>query len=644
MTRFGLILVLVVAALAAACNDRTRSISPRGTTPSSSLQPDLGIETDVAFDQPVRGLCVPGSRRCIAANSPQFERCRDDGTSFGAGTCTDGEVCREASCVAFSCVPQRPLCIGATTAAICDESGTAVADAHPCEGAEVCVGGTCVDPCQIARDTRSYITCEYKAQELPNLYQQLPDSDQSPFAIVVANPSRQVSSHVTVRDLGEIAQLREPFRLAPGPSYGVGRATDLGSEVLLASGSSRPIESADAVEIPPGAAGVFMVTGSGAYDIQSTRPVVAYQFSPYCCNFTATNDASLLLPTSSWGKRYRVLGYPTWRVSSAAEWVHAYITVVSDVPTTVRVTSPATLTTGSMQGKELEVTLEPGLPVQFSTAYEGGRADSRELDLSGAVVEADDPVGVFTGHPCVFVPDGKWACDHLEEALLPAEILGARYVLTPVRRRSNERGDPDAREATYWRIVADETSTLTFAPTLSELDVLASSTKATPACADGMTLEAGEVCEFGTTQPTTLSSTGALIVGGVISGHESTGVRFYGSQAGDPSLFVLPPVEQFRSSYAFVSPPTFLRTYVTVAAAPSSPVTLDGRAVPDAQRLERRVVSLGGVEWEVFTIAIESGVHTMESTTRFGIVAYAYDDYVSYAFTGGLDLVPKGAR
>ena len=35
-----------------------------------------------------------------------------------------------------------------------------------------------------------------------------------------------------------------------------------------------------------------------AFRVQTTYPVVAYQFSPYCCNYSFSNDASLLLPTN----------------------------------------------------------------------------------------------------------------------------------------------------------------------------------------------------------------------------------------------------------------------------------------------------------------------------------------------------------
>lgn len=637
------VLPMLMLLIFAACNDRTRTVRPGDRDP---LQPDLGIVDDAGFDQPVRGLCVPGSRRCVTENSPLFEQCGGTGTSFTRGACEDGDVCREGDCIPFSCVPGRPLCVGATTAGVCDASGVAVDDAAPCPDANVCIGGTCVDPCEVARESRSYITCEYTSVVLPNLYQDLAETRNAPFAVVVANPAPLVPTRVTIRDTeGAPAQLRVPFTMTPGANYAVGEETELESHLLLAGGGSEPVTTTSDVEVPPGAAAVFMLEGSAAYTVSATRPVVAYQFSPYCCNFTATNDASLLLPTSSWGTRYRLLSYPAWRLQEGP-WEQSYVSIVSDVDTTARITSEVSVQASVGTGTELEIELTAGVPqlIRTTAALEDS-LDDEATDLTGAVVESDDPIAVFAGHPCTFVPTDQWACDHLQEALLPADILDSRYLLTPVRRRSPYPvdDDRDLREATYWRIVADEATTLSFAPQLSDLNRYPPSNESSPECDDGLTLQPGEFCEFGTTDPTSLNGTGAMMVAGIISGHQSTGVRVYGTQAGDPSMFVLPPVAQFRSSYAFVSPPTFKRTYVTVAAPPSEPLTLDGRSVPETERLERELIELNGQSWEVFTIAIEPGVHTMEAENRFGVVAYAYDDYVSYAFTGGLDLVPKGA-
>jgi hypothetical protein len=641
-------ILLLAIAIGAGCQDRTT----RSTDPvPGTVVADVGfVEGDVAFDEPVRALCVPGSLRCLAENSPLYARCSEDGEGSTSGACDDGQVCREGTCVPFTCVPDRPLCIGPSTRGVCDESGTTVRDVEQCEAATVCRGGACTDPCEEARSTRSYIGCEYVAQPLPNLYRELPASSDAPYAIVVANPASLVGARVTVTtDSGEPAELREPFDLVPRQRYAFAETTALRSELLLEDGSSKAIEDAEDLNVPPGAAAVLLVTDSKSYRIESSRPVVAYQFSPYCCNFTATNDASLLLPTSTWGRRYRVLGYPSWKGAAGEAFQRAYLSIVANSATSVTVDAPVALNRrGVVESSDtFELELAAGETVILEANVTDEDRSAPEVDVTGTLVESDQPVGVFTGHPCTFVPQDQWACDHLEEALLPVETWGRRYLLNPLRRRSLDP-DREVREATYWRIVADEETAIRFDPPLDDLELLPPSNESSRDCAEAfdgesLVLGAGEFCEFGSTSPISLEADAAVMVGGVLSGHQSTGVSVYGTQAGDPSLFILPPVEQFRSDYAFVTPPTFKRTYVTVAARPSSPVTIDDRAIPESERLERRSVNLGNEAWEIFTIAIEPGVHAMESESRFGIVVYAYDDYVSYAFIGGLDLLPKGA-
>jgi hypothetical protein len=161
--------------------------------------------------------------------------------------------------------------------------------------------------------------------------------------------------------------------------------------------------------------------------------------------------------------------------------------------------------------------------------------------------------------------------------------------------------------------------------------------------AGSLSLQAGETCEFGTPQALAVESSGDILVAGVISGQQSTGLSRFGANAGDPALFILPPAVQFRDSYSFIAPPTYERNFVAVAAPLGESVVLDGRNVEAGFRSQRQTVQLNGRSWEVFVVGIEPGLHQISSEQPFGIMVYAMDDYVSYAFVGGLDLLPKGA-
>ncbi|MGM0556778.1 MAG: IgGFc-binding protein [Myxococcota bacterium] len=654
-------MVSMVLGFATACQDDAppqRGIA--GGSFSTGTQ-DAEFRDDTGSrDQPVRSLCTPGSKRCLFENSPIFEVCGEDGQRVTTDVCAEGQKCQDGRCVEFSCTPGHSICLSTTTTADCAPDGRSFVGIEECERAgEVCTRGECVDPCETAREQNSYIGCEYISRELPNFYRfQGPPAQNAPFAIIAANPHPVLGASVTIEDVaGNPVDLIERITVVPSDAYENAEPETVASTIIETAGSSSLASPARDVRVPPKSAAVFLIDVANlrqqeTYRVRSTRPVVAYQFSPYCCNFTATNDASLLLPTYTLGKRYRVLTYPALYVAEQQQQLPSYFSVVAEQDAT-SVTINSSLALAYFLNDERveqpgdQIMLDAGDALRLETEVSAIAADGKNADPTGVEVVTNKPSAVFSGHFCTYVPQDQQACDHLEEQLLPATTLGKDYILTPVRRRISA-DQPNNEERVYWRVVADEPSEVIFEPPLHELRVSPPSNPYTSDCRDRisdgkLSLDEGEFCEFGVLEAVSASSTGALSIGGVISGHQSTGIPYYGSQAGDPGFFLLPPVKQFRQNYSFVAPPTFEKTYVAVAIREGSSVALDGAAVPPDSRLGRRSVELGGEEWEVFSVRISAGFHTMDSSRKFGIVAYAFDDYVSYAFPGGLDLVPKGA-
>lgn len=630
-------------------------------------QPDIGV-LDLTTEEPAPTpitLCTPSSLRCLAQDSPLFERCDAQGRSLNIEACPSGHICRQDQCIPFSCTPERPVCVGPTTEATCDASGRSVLNPKACPAGQACRNGYCIDLCQEAAQDKSYIGCTYVAQELHNLYRTDPGSqDKSPFAIILANPHPLLEVNVNVRAPdGAPAGLIRSLTLEPTQQYAFAKKTTVRSAIISGTRElARLGAEARAVSIPPNAAAVLLMDTDGdvknTFFIDADQPVVAYQFSPYCCNFTATNDASLLLPIATLQSRYRVLSYPSMKLDNQGILsLQPYIYVVAqEDDTTVVVQSPTQLTDDF---GEIGQRADPTQAEQKNWSFTLKRGEAKALripqdqdaDLSGALVASDKPIAVFSGHPCTFVPRQRWACDHLEEQLPPADILGKDYLLPSFKTR-NPKYDPSLNPANpgeqlYWRISADADAQITFEPSLKELDTVAPSNPVTPNCRDllsGSTLKLkeGQTCEFGTQQALTLSSDAPVIVGGVLSGHQSTGLEGYGKQAGDPALFILPPSEQFRTSYSFVTAPTFKKTYAVILAQDNATVALDGQQISSRKQLELERVSLDGKTWRVYSIELDPGVHQLKAASAFGLVVYAYDDYVSYAFPGGLDLRPRG--
>ncbi|MCW9058193.1 MAG: IgGFc-binding protein [Gammaproteobacteria bacterium] len=72
-------------------------------------------------------------------------------------------------------------------------------------------------------------------------------------------------------------------------------------------------------------------------------------------------------------------------------------------------------------GAPINVTLNAGETYK----YAGG-----STNLTGSLVNADNPVAVFGGHACAQVPAGITACDTLLEQMIPTDRLSKTYALT----------------------------------------------------------------------------------------------------------------------------------------------------------------------------------------------------------------------
>ncbi|MEZ4472976.1 MAG: IgGFc-binding protein [bacterium] len=149
-----------------------------------------------------------------------------------------------------------------------------------------------------------------------------------------------------------------------------------------------------------------------------------------------------------------------------------------------------------------------------------------------------------------------------------------------------------------------------------------------------LSLAAGQWCEVGTLHPFGVEATEPIMVAGMLSGQDSTGWDTpYQSRAGDPSLFLLVPDRQYRADYPFLITDTYARAFVTVVSDPDAALLLDGQPVDLAG-----ATPVPGTSRVFAHLQLASGVHRLTGNQPFGIIVYAFDDFVSYAFTGGLNL------
>ncbi len=631
----------------------------------AALVVDLGRPPDGAPD--AAADCREGDHACVEEGGVGLRACL--GGRWTIDRCPDGEVCTAGRCVTDPalCVHGQRTCLDALQPAEC-EPGVGWRPLDPCDGDELCSGaGLCRSrQCAAAEQTRSYLGCDYVSTDLPNwAWYPAGGTPDSPLGVVVANPSLAEPVRVTVlAPGGELATLVAEVEIAP-PVVALGTApVTVRSEVRGVDGAvlEQGVDSADALEVPPGGMAVLLLRNHGAVDttgvrrhawrVSTSAPVAAYQFGPYCCNYTFSNDASLLLPVAALGTEYVHVGVPAWadratpdgEPGSAAPATLSLVGTAPDTDVTV-VLPPGVEVEPDADGRVrvaagvVEATLQPDDVLTLVTPRAEARREG-ELpvgrDLSGAHISATAPVAAFSGHLCSYYPQDQGACDHLEEQLFPTDTWGTRFVAAPAVLRA---ALPDsATEATFWKIVARDAGTrVEFSVPYDDLDARPPGFAGVPDCRDHLegprtlVLGAGATCELGTRLGFGLEATAPIEVLGIISGADSTG--FGTTHSGDPAIFLLPPERQLRTQYAFLAPTTFFNDYVTVTAFAGASVELDGTPVDLAD-----AVAVPGTDRVFKHIRIEDGPHQLTGDRAFGILVFAFDDWVSYAFTGGLNL------
>jgi len=486
------------------------------------------------------------------------------------------------------CEPGKTICHGVSGTKICNDSGTAFSDPVSCPDKEYCDDGKCGASCAIDPKLGSYVGCVFWSVDLPNYpdFTLNPTPEDLPHALVISNPA-ELDATVTY-------EMPEGWGALP-------ETTVPGNQSVV-------------VEMP-----VMNVPGTGVTKLgirlKSSRPVLVHQFNPWDNNFS--NDASLLLPEPLLGDDYVVLTWPTSPLGlveipgfPTPPNQAGYFTVVApydDTQVSFQVSAPikagdgvAELPAGGVQ----TVTLHKGEVLNLE-AEPSGLFD--KMDLSGSRVWADKPIAVFSGHEEAVVDEGCCA-DHLEEQLLPINILDTHYLAVKAKPRGTE---PD-----YWRIQAAEVNvTITTDPPQPGADNVVLSQK-------------GEWVEVITSDSFEIKADGKIQVAQYLVSQEATE-----DFIGDPSQILAVPVPRFRDYYALMVPPNYNTNWVTIVRTPGTPITVDGAPVSAAWK------TFAAAGWEYAYVKLEPGIHAVEGDAPFSLSAYGYNNAVSYGYPGGMTIV-----
>lgn len=291
-------------------------------------------------------------------------------------------------------------------------------------------------------------------------------------------------------------------------------------------------------------------TKTKAFHLKTDTPVSAYSSFPYGGAESYYPSATLLLPVSSWDKSYIAVSTGKFgdpQLSSTDKRTLQIVANEDDTKVSMRPNAAIDEGNGVAPVGPGEVqtwTLSRGQVLQIS--QRGG--------VTGSPIQADKPVGLFGGAPCVFLPADVPYCDLTQQQIPPYSQWGTQYALVPFPPRI-ESVTGMARETVAWTFVgAVDGTVLTYEP------------KKPPGAPE--TLSAGNAVYFMTDQLVTVSSqdskhpfyaavqmTGSSFAGGAPGG---------GLTKGDPDFVNMVPSDQFLDRYVFFADYTFPETNLTV--------------------------------------------------------------------------------
>jgi hypothetical protein len=626
--------------------------------------------------------------------------------------CADFDPPRICDPVLFCvvCSPGTGGCNADGDAVVCREDGSGWDVVDDCDNAngEVCDLGMCINLCDQALRDRSYLGCEFYAADLDNAAIGAGrDASSQPYAIVVSNPGNYPTDVIVEHDTGVFGGETVPVvvarqRVLPGdlevfqlPRREVdgsssfdpcGNDAECGSatQQCYCQGGTRPDalgatdcrcrSSASADGMNDGTHSALTAHG---YRVRAGLPIIAYQFNPLDNVGVFSNDASLLLPTSGIGPRYTVIGWPQTIAHSEDpsedfdprtddEDLRAFLTIV-----------------GTQQDTHLTVTLGPkvrqvvgvdawpaGVPGDV-WEFDLGMFDVVNLetqgfngDFTGTQIVATNPVTVFTGSEASDAPrfddiaNRQCCADHLEEQLFPDDALGSRFVIgrNPARTAALNQafitGDSVGmfNEPEYVRVLAIE-------------DGLTLITTTLPPPHDSFELGQGEDIILTATQDLMIDASQAVSVLQTTASQETLGIPS-DYPGGDPDIIVVPPMEQWRQDYVFLTPDFYAFDFVTIVAPIDAAILLDERPIaewacdvgdgdgrvrrmgdpPPTHLVYRCQFSFpdvtGRPSVRVDDGAQNDGYHTVRTShpEGVGVIISGFDAYVSYAYVAGANL------
>jgi hypothetical protein len=617
---------------------------------------------------PTEATCTTGTYRC----DPELQQCTTDTGAPSWVTVENcskqGLVCAATLGTCSTCIPNAVDCQG-STAVLCSADGSTWQAQETCDesAGEACRQGACDNLCSDASRERSNVGCEYWAADLDNAdVDATLNAAAQQYAVVVSNAQPDVTAHVTIeQDDTKPGDDNAPYTVAE-------------ADIPPLSLRVFPLGPREVDGSPPGEfnTGTNTALTRQAFRVSSSFPVVAYQFNPLANVGVFSNDASLLKPREAVEPEgdglqtmYVVVGWPQTIASTQDP--------ETNFSSTTRVDLRAFLTLiGTRTGTTVHVHTAthfvgaPGIPetdaggdiTQTLGAFDVLNLETGDFngDFTGSIVEADGPVIAYTGSEASDAPyfstlSQRFCCaDHLEEQLDHVRAAGQRFIAAVTPNRTDALAAAGAAvghtdQDDYFRVVATTTDGAHITTTLDSAPAVDLSGQ-------------GDYYDIPSHTSFSLTSDHPITVMSVSPSQEAAGVP-QSLPGGDPSSLIIPPVEQYRSTYVFLTPDEYAFDFVRISAPATANIAFDDRslgdlgcssvpagtvtaplAAPEAYvvytcQLGFPIIDPNAPAPDNFQVGTQNdGVHVIESDRNIGVLVDGFDRFVSYAYAAGTEL------
>lgn len=340
-----------------------------------------------------------------------------------------------------------------------------------------------------------------------------------------------------------------------------------------------------------------------------------------------TSDAWMSLPTDALGTSYRVSTYASTAVADTSSFLgipiytftEAYPSqfVVVATEDSTDVTIDLSVDRSSVQnGSRRSVTLNRGQSYLVQARVSITRQND---DLTGTRIASTKPLVLLASHYRAQVPiiAEEASRDCLVEQLPSTDTWGKHIIVPPLRRPMGFQS-AGSNDVTVCRIVAEIDSTMVQVNGQAPWQI-----------------NAGSFWDLPLTTALDIVSTKPVLVT-IIDRSANRDRR--GRNSGDPSLILMPPVEQYLSGYRVANAepqvtgtPVFSQHQITcvVPLAAAGSLTLDGAPSP-------ALTPIAGTTYGFVHLTVAAGPHEVLCDSAFGIFVYGYGPAESYGYTGGM--------